>query len=119
MKNIKFYIVYIFQTIGQYNLEGLYLFLHFKMSVDFTMDNEKKHFIEICTGFILIVIGFLLDWWSKQLVWIEIYPPPIAKQIIEVLPFLFWGLSALLIVDGVRRMTEQWKHQNENLNEQK
>ncbi len=71
---------------------------------DFTMSDERKHFIEICTGLVLIVIGFLLDWWSKQLLWIKIYPPPLAKQIIEVLPFFFWGLSALLIVDGVRRI---------------
>jgi len=89
------------------------------MCDDFTMGDEKRPFIEICTGLILIVIGFLLDWWSKRLVWIEIYPPPLAKQIIEVLPFLFWGLSVLLIVDGVRRMILQWKHQKENLKDQR
>lgn len=81
------------------------------------MCDEKRTVIEICTGLVLIVLGFLLDWWSKRLVWIKIYPPPLAKQIIEVLPFLFLGLSALLIVDGVRRMILQWKHQKENLND--
>ncbi len=73
------------------------------------MDNEKRSLMEICAGFIFILLGFLLNWWSKQLVWIELYPPPIAKQIIEVIPFFFWTLSALLIVDGVRRMTFQWR----------
>lgn len=79
------------------------------MCVDFTMSNKKRPLIEICTGLILILLGFLLNWWSKRLVWIEIYPPPIAKQIIEVIPIIFWGLSALLIGDGVRRLILKWK----------
>jgi len=70
----------------------------------FTMSEKMRIIIEICTGVVLIVLGFLLDWWSKRLVWIQVYPAPLAKQIIEMLPFLFWGLSALLIIDGVRRM---------------
>lgn len=75
----------------------------------FNMGNEKRPLMEICAGFIFMLLGFLLNWWSKQLVWIEIYPPPIAKKIIEVIPFFFWTLSTLLIVDGVRRMIFQWR----------
>ncbi len=75
----------------------------------FKMGNEKRPLMEICAGLIFILLGFLLNWWSKQLVWIEIYPPPIAKKIIDVIPFFFWTLSTLLIVDGVRRMIFQWR----------
>jgi len=62
------------------------------------------HIIEVSLGLILIVIGFILLWWSRQLVWIQIYPPPWEKQLIESLPWIFWILGALLIIDGLRRM---------------
>ena len=62
------------------------------------------HIIEISLGLILIVIGFILLWWSRQLAWIQIYPPPWEKQLIESLPWIFWILGALLIIDGLRRM---------------
>ena len=68
------------------------------------MDGEKIHVIEICTGVVSIIIGFILHWWSTQILWILIHPPPLAKQLIECLPFVFWIIGALLIVDGVRRM---------------
>jgi hypothetical protein len=59
--------------------------------------------IEIGVGLFLIVIAFILWWWFKQLLWILIYPPPLAKRLIESLPLVLWGLGALLIVDGIRR----------------
>jgi uncharacterized membrane protein HdeD (DUF308 family) len=68
------------------------------------MDSEKIHVIEIGTGAVSIIIGFILHWWSTQILWILIHPPPLAKQLIEGLPFVFWVIGALLIVDGVRRM---------------
>jgi len=67
------------------------------------MEGRRIAVFEICVGSSLIVIGLILWWWSKQLVWILIYPPPLAKQLLESLPFVFWGLGALLIVDSVRR----------------
>ncbi|MDH5770830.1 MAG: hypothetical protein OEZ25_06055 [Candidatus Bathyarchaeota archaeon] len=68
------------------------------------MRRERMHIIEVSLGLILIVIGFILLWWSRQLVWIQIYPPPWEKQLIESLPWIFWILGALLIIDGLRRM---------------
>ena len=74
------------------------------------MEGERIHVIEICIGLVLIVIGFILWWWSKQLLWILIYPPPLTKQFIEGLPFVFWSIGALLIIDGVRRMIIRKEH---------
>ena len=68
------------------------------------MDSGRIYVIEICTGGVLIVIGFILQWWSTQLLWILIHPPPIAKQFIEGLPFIFWIIGAVLFVDGARRI---------------
>ena len=67
------------------------------------MESKRVASIEICIGLFLIVLGFILWWWSKHLLWILLYPPPMAKGIIESLPFASWGLGALLCIDGVRR----------------
>jgi hypothetical protein len=67
------------------------------------MEGNRVAVIEIFVGLFFIIIGFISWWWSAQLLWILIYPPPLAKWIIESLPFVFWGLGALLIIDGVRR----------------
>jgi hypothetical protein len=58
---------------------------------------------ESCIGLLLIIIGFIVWWWSTHLLWILIYPPPLAKQLIDGLPFVFWSLGALLFIDGMRR----------------
>ena len=71
------------------------------------MDGERKPVTEICMGVVLLVIGFIEYWWSMQLVWVLIYPPPLAKQFIESLPFVFWIIGVLLVVDGVRRMMKR------------
>ena len=68
---------------------------------------KRIYVIEICTGVVLIVIGFILYWWSTQLLWILIHPPPLGKQLIESLPLVFWVIGALLIVDSVGRMMMQ------------
>ena len=68
------------------------------------MEVKRRYVIEIFIGLVIIIIGFILHWRSKQLLWILIYPPPMAKQFIESLPFVFWSLGALFIIDGVRRM---------------
>ena len=67
------------------------------------MEGKRIVDIEIWIGLALIIIGFIVWWWSKQLLWILIYPPPSAKLFIENLPFVFWGLGTLLVIDGVRR----------------
>jgi hypothetical protein len=67
------------------------------------MEGKRIAIFEFCIGILLIALSFAFWWWSKQLVWILIYPPPLAKQLIEGLPFALWGLGALLVVDGLRR----------------
>ena len=67
------------------------------------MDGERIVDIEIWIGLALIIIGFIVWWWSKQLLWILIYPPPLAKLLLDSLPFLFGGLGTILVIDGVRR----------------
>ena len=71
------------------------------------MIDELKPVLELCIGLVMLVIGVLVDWWSRQLVWIEIYPPPLAKQIIGLLPTLFWIVSIILLVDGMRRLLSE------------
>jgi hypothetical protein len=71
------------------------------------MDSERVYVIEICTGGVLIVIGFILQWWSTQLLWILIHPPPLAKQFVDSLPFVFWMLGTLLVGDSVRRILKR------------
>jgi hypothetical protein len=67
------------------------------------MEFKRAYIAEICVGLLFVVIGFIILWWSKQIVWIQIYPPPWEKRFIESLPFLFWIIGALLILDGLRR----------------
>jgi len=68
--------------------------------------------IEFFLGLLLIVIGSISLWWSRQLVWIQIYPPPWEKQLIEALPFAFGILGALLMIDGVRKMIKRPRRQS-------
>lgn len=68
------------------------------------MNGKKIIVVKICSGLTLIVIGVLIFLWSRQLYWISIYPPPIWKQFIEALPYVFWSLGALLALDGLRRL---------------
>jgi hypothetical protein len=76
----------------------------------FQMDGEQSVIFEICIGGVLVGIGFILHWWSTQLLWILIHPSPVAKQFVESLPFVFWIIGALLVVDSIRRMMKQKIH---------
>lgn len=67
------------------------------------MDKKRIMFLELCVGALLILTGLFVWWWSKQLFWIAIYPPPLEKQIIETIPFISWGLGILLLLDVSRR----------------
>jgi len=67
------------------------------------MEEQRRAIIEIWLGLLLIVIGLIVWGWFRQLLWIMIYPPSLAKQLIESLPFVLWGLGTLFIIDGVRR----------------
>lgn len=66
------------------------------------MDFKRKLVFEVATGFLLVAIGFIL-WWSTQLAWILIYPQPLAKALIESMPFVFWVTGVVLVIDGFRR----------------
>jgi hypothetical protein len=37
------------------------------------------------------------------LVWILIYPQPLAKSLIEAVPFVFWVTGYVLVIDGIRK----------------
>ena len=55
--------------------------------------------IEIFIGFFFIILGFFISYWSSQLIWIQIYPPPFEKTLLEILPVVFWIIGILLFVD--------------------
>jgi hypothetical protein len=65
--------------------------------------SNKILFLELCAGLLLISLGFYVWYWSSQLIWIQIYPPPIAKTLIETLPFVFWIAGVLLFIDVFRK----------------
>jgi len=51
----------------------------------------------------LLIVGVAVYWWTSQLFWIMIYPPPVEKQILDVLPYITWMVGAVLILDSIRR----------------
>jgi hypothetical protein len=67
------------------------------------MKFKRASFFEVAAGLLLVIIGFILWWWSTQLVWILIYPQPLAKSLIESIPFVFWAIGFALVMDGFRR----------------
>ena len=72
----------------------------------YIMKSKRASFFEVSAGLLLVVIGFILRWWSTQLVWIQIYPQPLEKSLIESVPFVFWAVGAILVMDGFRRRLE-------------
>jgi hypothetical protein len=67
------------------------------------MEKNKVTIIELIISLLFVVTGLLVWWWSQQLVWILIFPPPLEQQLIEIIPFICWGLGILLILDALRR----------------
>ena len=65
------------------------------------MNVHRRPILGIVIGGVLITIGLLLYWWSAQIVWILVYPPPFAQQLLETIPYVFWGIGALLILYNV------------------
>ena len=68
------------------------------------MKVKRVSLLELATGLLLVAIGFILYWWSTQLVWILIYPQPLARSLIESMPFIFWVIGIFFIIDGLRRL---------------
>jgi uncharacterized membrane protein YcjF (UPF0283 family) len=79
------------------------------------MEKKRVAFLEVIIGILLIIIGYIAWLWEKQLLWILIYPSPFAKQLIEILPFVFCGLGILLVIDGVRRIIKEVPPTDQNL----
>jgi hypothetical protein len=79
------------------------------------MASKSTALVEICIGLLLSIIGFVLWRWSKQILWILVYPPPQVKQLIEGLPVVFWGLSILLVIDRARRKIKDIRVPKDNL----
>ena len=71
------------------------------------MKSKRAPFFEVAAGLLLVVIGFILWWWSTQLVWIQIYPQPLEKSLIESMPFAFWAIGVVLVMDGFRRRLKE------------
>jgi len=67
------------------------------------MEQKKVIFLEIFVSLFLVIAGFFFWWWSHQLIWIQTYPPSLAKQLLDIIPFICWGLSSLIILDTIRR----------------
>jgi uncharacterized protein YjeT (DUF2065 family) len=67
------------------------------------MKFESAPFFEVAIGLLIVAIGFIVWWWSTQLIWILIFPQPLAKSIIESTPFVFWAIGVVLVMDGFRR----------------
>ena len=70
------------------------------------MDFKRKPFFEVATGLLLVAIGSILWWWSTQFAWILIYPQPLAKALIESMPFVFWLTGVVFVIDGFRRWVD-------------
>ena len=71
------------------------------------MEKKRVIFFEIGISILFIFTGFFVWWWSNQLLWILIFPPPLAKQLIEIMPFICWGLGILLTLDALRRKSQK------------
>jgi hypothetical protein len=65
---------------------------------------KKANIFRIIGGIFFFSLGFILWKWSKQWLWVLIYPPPIAKQFIEKMSLILCILGVLLVFDGVRRV---------------
>jgi hypothetical protein len=67
------------------------------------MNVHRKRILRISIGGVLIAIGLIIYWWSAQLVWILIYPPPFGQQLLETMPYVFWVIGVSLILYEVAR----------------
>jgi hypothetical protein len=65
--------------------------------------NPKMLKIEIVIGFFFIILGLFISYWSSQLIWIQIYPPPLEKTLIEIIPLFFLISGFSLFADVLRK----------------
>jgi hypothetical protein len=60
--------------------------------------------LELVVGVALFAVGCAIYVWSGQLIWIQIYPPPIEKQLLDVAPFALWLIGGVLTLDAIRKL---------------
>lgn len=58
---------------------------------------------EIGIGIFMTILGFFMLFLSLELVWIQIYPPPFEKTLIESTPIIFWIIGFFLFADVLRK----------------
>jgi len=69
------------------------------------MNQRRVATIELFVGIALLCVAAIVYWWTTQIYWIAIYPPPYQKQVLDALPYAISGLGIVLMLDAVRR----WK----------
>jgi hypothetical protein len=67
------------------------------------MSFQRKYIIRLGIGGTLIAVGLILHLWSTQLLWILVYPQPFAKQLLEILPYVFWIKGVVLVIYNLRK----------------
>ena len=71
------------------------------------MTAKRAALAELLIGCALLAMGAVVHWWARQLLWIMIYPPPVEKQILDVLPYALIIVGAVLIIDSARRFSRK------------
>jgi len=71
------------------------------------MNGKKAALAELLIGLLMLAIGAVVYWWARQLLWIMIYPPPVEKQILDVLPYALWIIGMVVIMDSTRRFSRK------------
>ena len=64
---------------------------------------RQKVLRELGVGLFLFILGYMLRAWVSQLLWIQVYPPPAAKQLLDVTQYALWVVGGALILSSIRR----------------
>ncbi|MFH0849165.1 MAG: hypothetical protein V1857_06660 [archaeon] len=62
---------------------------------------------ELALGTLLFVLGYAVYVLAGQLVWIQIYPPPFEKRLLDITPFALWIVGGALALDAIRRYVQK------------
>lgn len=60
--------------------------------------------LELAAGVAMIMSGFAVSHWASTITWITVYPPPLEKQLLDLLPLLLWVSGIALIIDAGRHL---------------
>jgi len=67
------------------------------------ISSKRVAIVELLIGLAFLIVGVAVYWYARQLFWMMIYPPPIEKQILDVLPYVTWTIGAVLVLDSIKR----------------